>query len=96
MSYKKYLEDSLGIKINEKEYTKRRYLNFLNSLGHHTDVLMPNDEVFKNFEEDNSGAIMEYAISMCGGDSSDIDMDEINIFVKRLNNGYNLINILKK
>ena len=96
MSYKKYIEDNLGVKLRKNEYTKRKYLNYLEDLKYHADVLVPNDDIIKHMEENNSGAIMEYAISMCGGDSSDIDMDDINIFIQRLNNGYNLVKYIEE
>ena len=91
MDYKKYLENNLDIKLDEDMYTKRKYLNYLNSLKKHKNVIIPDDNIFDILNNNEPGTLQEYAINNCGGDSSDIDMDEINLFIKRITNGYNLI-----
>ncbi len=96
MNYKKCLENDLGIKLEENKYTKRKYLNYLDSLKHHADVLIPSDEVIKKIDANDFGFVVEYAISLCGGDSSDVSADEIDLFVKRINNGYNLVKYIEE
>ena len=97
MNYKKYLEKKLNIVLNEKEYdTKRKYLNYLESLKEHNDIIIPDDDIIKKIEDNDSGFMMEYAIGKIGGDSSDIDTEEINTFIKRINNGYNLIKYINE
>lgn len=96
MDYKKYLEDNLKILSENSFDTKRKYLNYLDSLKKHQDVIIPDDNIIYIFDNNDDSSIYEYAISNSGGDSSDIDMDEINIFIKRIKNGYNLIKYIEE
>ena len=96
MDYKKYLKDNLKIDDLSKHETKRKYLNYLDSLKENPEVIIPDEEVIENLDNNTPGFMMEYAINKSGGDSSDIDMDEINIFIKRVTNGYNLIKYIEK
>ncbi|MEE3342990.1 MAG: hypothetical protein VZS44_02755 [Bacilli bacterium] len=90
--YKKYLKDNLKVKLDEKEFdTKRKYLNYLNDLKEHPEVIVPGEDLVKMMDANEPGVVMEYAIDRCGGDASDIDMDDINVFVQRINNGYYLL-----
>lgn len=96
MNYKKNLEDNLDIKLNENNYTKQKYLNYLESLKQHKEIIIPEDNIIEKIDNNEPGVIMEYAIEKCGGDSSDINMDEINLFIQRINNGYNLIKYINE
>lgn len=96
MNYKKNIEDNLNIKLNEKEYTKRKYLNYLSSLKEHSEVIIPDEDIISKIDNNEQGSVIEYAIEKSGGDSSDINMEEIDLFVKRINNGYNLIKYIEE
>ena len=96
MDYKKYLEDNLKIDDIKKYDTKRKYLKYLEELKNNDDIIIPDSEVIENLDNNTPGFIMEYAINRSGGDSSDIDMDEINVFIRRITNGYNLIKYIEK
>ena len=41
MNYKKYLEENLKILSENSFDTKRKYLNYLDSLKKHQDVIIP-------------------------------------------------------
>lgn len=94
MDYKKYLEDSLKIEL-DNNLSKKESLAYLEKLKTHPEIIIPEDYVIKNLDDKAPGFIMEYAINKSGGDSSDIDMEEINTFIKRITNGYNLIKYIE-
>ena len=96
MNYKKYLEDNLNIDLDDKDYTRRQYLYYLNSLKKHSEVIIPDEEVIAKIENNEPGFIVEYALNKSGGDSSDINMEEIDLFVKRITNGYNLLKYIEE
>ena len=96
MEYKKHLEENLKILSEDSFDTKRKYLNYLNSLKKHDDVIIPDDDIISIFDNNDDGSIYEYAINKSGGDSSDVNVDEINIFINRVRNGYNLVKYIEE
>ena len=95
MNYKKLLEENLNIELNEFE-TKRKYLNYLEKLKDNVNIIIPDNNIINSLENNDVSSIMEYAIEKSGGDSSNVDMEEINLFINKLNNGYYLLKYIEE
>lgn len=95
MNYKKLLEENLNIELNEFE-TKRKYLNYLEKLKDNVNIIIPDNNIINSLDNNDASSIMEYAIEKSGGDSSNVDMEEINLFINKLNNGYYLLKYIEE
>ena len=96
MNYKELLEKNLNIELNEEDLSKVKYLKNLEKLKNDVNVVIPDDYVLEYLENNDVTSIMEYAVEKSGGDSSNINMEEIDLFVMRLYNGFYLLKYIEE